>query len=139
MKNYFEACFCKCPVSYGTLFFFIFLAINPNNTNEFAFSGGISEGGLKIVKDGAIISEVYRTNNSTLEAYGGEISIGDMKYDDAGNLWIVSTGVEPLKVLTPAGDWYSFSLSCLFLLPFFHFSPFFLSFLFFSIHFFFSI
>ena len=89
---------------------FVSVAINPKNTNQFAFSGGICAGGLKLVKDGVTITEVYRTNNSTLEAYSGEISIGDMKYDDAGNLWIVCTGVEPLKVLTPAGDWYSFSL-----------------------------
>jgi hypothetical protein len=91
---------------------FVTVAINPNNTNEFAFAGGIAKGGLKIVKDGVTITEVYTETNSTLEASASEneYAIGDMKYDDAGNLWIACMGVEPLKVLTPSGEWYSFSL-----------------------------
>lgn len=88
---------------------FVSVAINPSNTNEFAFCGA-AEGGMKLVVNGSDISRVFNGSNSTLEPNGDKISIGDMKYDDAGNLWIVSTGIEPLKVMTPSGDWYSFSL-----------------------------
>ena len=97
-------------ISYDKDWDFVSVAVNPNNTDEFAFAGGIAEGGLKIVKNGTDISEVYTASNSSLEVNGTKISIGDMKYDEAGNLWIVCTGLEPLKVLTPDGEWYSFSL-----------------------------
>ena len=36
--------------------------------------------------------------------------ISDMKYDDDGNLWVLNKGQEPLKVFTPEGEQYSFSL-----------------------------
>ncbi len=88
---------------------FVSVAINPENTDQFAFCG-VAEGGLKVVNDGSTISAVYNGSNSTLEPNGDKISIGDMKYDDAGNLWMIGSGLEPLKVMTPAGDWYSFSL-----------------------------
>lgn len=88
---------------------FVSVAINPNNTDQMAFSS-FSEGGIKYIADGATISEVYTESNSTLESASNKYAVGDMKFDDAGNLWVVCTGVEPLKVRTPAGDWYSFSL-----------------------------
>ena len=88
---------------------FVAVAVNPNNTNEFAFAG-FAEGGIKIVKNGTTISEVYTTSNSTLEAQGGKMAIGDMKYDNDGNLWVICAGVEPLKVLTATGEWHSFTL-----------------------------
>lgn len=88
---------------------FVSVAINPNNTNQMAFSS-FSQGGIKYVADGTTISEVYTENNSTLEAISTKYAVGDMKFDDQGNLWVISTGIEPLKVRTPAGDWYSFSL-----------------------------
>ena len=88
---------------------FISVAVNPNNTNEFAF-GSFSLGGLKIVKDGKDIVEAYDPENSNIEINGGQISIGDMKYDQDGNLWILNAGIEPLKVFTPDGNNYSFSL-----------------------------
>lgn len=88
---------------------FVSVAINPNNTNQMAFSGN-SEGGLKMVFDGKNVTEVYDENNSSLEANGDKILIGDMHFDQDGNLWIVSTGTEPLKVRTANGEWYSFFL-----------------------------
>lgn len=88
---------------------FVSVVVNPNNTDELAF-GSNSAGGLMIVKDGENISEVYNNTNSALELTGGKIAIGDMKYDNDGNLWILNPGVEPLKMLTPEGVWYSFSL-----------------------------
>jgi len=44
---------------------FVSVAINPNNTNQMAFSS-FSQGGIKYVADGTTISEVYTENNSTL-------------------------------------------------------------------------
>ncbi|UKN00144.1 hypothetical protein K6119_10400 [Paracrocinitomix mangrovi] len=88
---------------------FISVAVNPLNTDEFAFAS-YSAGGLMVVKDGKTISEVYNTQNSPIEAFGGQIKISDIKYDLDGNLWIVNQGIEPLKVLTPEGIWYSFEM-----------------------------
>lgn len=88
---------------------FVSVAINPNNTDQMAF-GSASEGGLKLILNGTDITEIFNSSNSTLESTGSKITIGDMKYDEQGNLWIVNTGIEPLKMMTPNGDWYSFSL-----------------------------
>ncbi len=88
---------------------FVSVAINPNDLNEMAFSG-FSKGGLKVVKNGQTITEVYTEANSVIEAADGDMVITDMKYDDDGNLWIVNKGIEPLKCITPSGAQYSFSL-----------------------------
>ena len=88
---------------------FISAAINPFDTDEFAF-GSSSEGGLMIVKDGENVTEVYNETNGPFEIVGGKIVISDMTYDNDGNLWVVNQGVEPLKMLTPEGIWYSFSM-----------------------------
>jgi len=88
---------------------FIACVINPNNTDEFAF-GSSSQGGLMMVRDGETISEFYDETNSSLERTNGNIVITDMKYDNEGNLWILNKGVEPLKMLDPDGQWYSFTL-----------------------------
>ena len=88
---------------------FVCAAVNQSNTDEFAFSS-FSKGGLKIVKDGKTVSEVWNTDNSVIEAAGESMAITDMKYDDRGNLWIVNKGLEPLKCFTPDGAQYSFSL-----------------------------
>ncbi|MBN4082158.1 hypothetical protein JYT21_00485, partial [bacterium AH-315-B15] len=94
----------------GTDFDFVSVAINQNNTQEMAFSG-FSKGGLKIVRNGVDVTEVYTDSNSPIEAgSGGKMVITDMKYDDDGNLWIVNQGLEPLKCFTPSGAQYSFSL-----------------------------
>lgn len=88
---------------------FISVAVNQNNTDEFAM-GSFSNGGLKIVKDGAQISQVYTSENSVLEDTDGRMVISDLKYDDQGNLWVINKGLEPLKVFLPDGTNYSFSL-----------------------------
>lgn len=91
-------------------FDFISAAVNQSNTDEFAFSS-FSKGGLKIVKDGGAISEVYNSDNSLIETdISGRMIISDMKYDDDGNLWYINKGLEPLKVITADGLEYSFSL-----------------------------
>jgi ligand-binding sensor domain-containing protein len=88
---------------------FISAAVNQNNTDEFAFAS-FSQGGLKVVKEGGAVSEVYNADNSLIEANAGRMAIPDMKYDDDGNLWFINQGLYPLKVLTPEGTMYQFSL-----------------------------
>ncbi len=88
---------------------FVSVAVNQSNTDEFAF-GSFSQGGLKIVRDGENITEVYNASNSILEEDAGRIIVTDLKYDDNGNLWILNKGLEPLKVFTPDGRQYSWTL-----------------------------
>ncbi len=96
-------------ITLGNDWDFVSVAVNQNNTDEFAFSS-FSQGGIKIVSTGSEISTVYTHENSILEAQLGVMAIPDMKYDDAGNLWVINKGNEPLKVFTATGEQYSFSL-----------------------------
>jgi hypothetical protein len=96
-------------IDYNKDWDFISVAINPNNTDQMAF-GSASQGGLKYISDGTSITEVFNQSNSTLEINGSNYTISDIRFDDSGNMWVVCSGVEPLKVMTPQGDWYSFSL-----------------------------
>jgi len=89
----------------------ISVAINPNDIEQMAF-GSYSIGGMCILKNGEII-ESYTENNSDLEVQFGNNGthiISDMKYDDNGNLWIANAGINPLKMLSKDGVWYSFNL-----------------------------
>jgi ligand-binding sensor domain-containing protein len=89
----------------------ISVAINPNNLEQMAF-GSYSVGGMSIINNGEI-TESYNEFNSPLETQignNGTHIIPDMKYDDNGNLWIVNSGVYPLKMLSAEGVWYSYSL-----------------------------
>lgn len=88
---------------------FISVAINPSNTDEMAFSS-FSEGGLKIIRDGLNIIEVYYESNSALETKNGKHVIPDLRFDDQNNLWVVNQGLEPLKVFSPVDGWHSYSL-----------------------------
>ncbi|MBD3636530.1 MAG: hypothetical protein HUJ25_04245 [Crocinitomicaceae bacterium] len=96
-------------IKYDEHWDFISVVVNPENTDELAFASS-SLGGLMVVKDGETISMVYDESNSPIEMYNGKIVISDMKYDNDGNLWIVNQGVEPLKMLSADGIWYSFSM-----------------------------
>jgi len=89
----------------------ISVAINPNNIEEMAF-GSYSKGGMSIVNNGKI-TESYTEDNSPIEIQFGNNGthiIPDMKYDDNGNLWIVNSGTNPLKMLSKDGVWYTFNL-----------------------------
>jgi len=89
----------------------ISVAIDPNNLEEMAF-GSYSIGGMSIVKNGQI-TESFNSGNSPLEIQDGNDGthiIPDMKYDDNGNLWIVNAGINPLKMLSKDGEWFTFSL-----------------------------
>lgn len=88
---------------------FISVAVNPSNTDEMAF-GSLSLGGLKWVKNGDQISDTLTDANSILEKTGSSIALPDMQFDNNGNLWVVNSGLEPLKVFTPDGASYSYSL-----------------------------
>lgn len=88
---------------------FISVAVNQSNTDEYAFAS-FSQGGLKIVKNSTQITDVYNTTNSLLEANADRMIIPDMKYDKNGNLWLINQGLNPLKVITPDGTMYEYSL-----------------------------
>lgn len=87
------------------------IAVNPKNTDEVAFSS-YSKGGLKIV-DGTSFIEQYNKENSPLE---GQLNnetnmvIPDLKYDKNGNLWLINSGNNPLKMLDTDGKWHSYNL-----------------------------
>jgi len=89
----------------------ISVALNPNNLEQMAF-GSYSIGGMSLVNNGEI-TESFNENNSPLEAQignGGTHIIPDMRYDNDGNLWVVNAGVNPLKMLSKDGIWYTFGL-----------------------------
>lgn len=95
-----------------TLWDVICASINPNNIDQMAF-GSYSTGGLKIINSGNIVEETYTYLNSPLEVQSGNGNthiISDLKYDNDGNLWVLNAGVNPLKMLSAEGIWYSFSL-----------------------------
>lgn len=96
-------------IVFGKSFDFISVAVNPDNTDEIVF-GSNSETGLMMIRDGQNVSEVFNQYNSTLEIYNGRYIITDLKYDTDGNLWMTNQGVFPLKMMTPEGIWYEFSM-----------------------------
>lgn len=96
-------------ISLGPDFDFISVAVNQNNTSEYAY-GSFSKDGLKVIKEDGAILDVYNSSNSLIEQSGTNMVISDMKYDDEGNLWFINQGVFPLKVLTPDGQMKAYSL-----------------------------
>lgn len=90
----------------------ICVSINPNNTDQMAF-GSYSVSGLKIINSENTVEETYTYQNSPLEVQTGNGTthiISDLKYDNDGNLWVVNAGVDPLKMLSKDGVWYTFNL-----------------------------
>ncbi|MFA5574309.1 MAG: two-component regulator propeller domain-containing protein [Brumimicrobium sp.] len=90
---------------------FLSTAVNQNNSQEVAF-GTISPSGI-VVTNGNSLDKVYDLTNSGLEEYfnTGWIYVSDLVYDDIGNLWVANSNTNyPLKVLTPEGNWYKYSL-----------------------------
>lgn len=87
------------------------ITVNPKNTNEVAFSS-YSKGGLKIV-DGSKFIGQYDKTNSPLEGQLGNptnMIVPDLKYDENGNLWVINSGNNPLKMLDTDGKWHSYHL-----------------------------
>lgn len=96
-------------IVFGISWDFITVAVNPDNTNELIF-GSSSQSGLMRVTDGENISEIYDQYNSTLEIVSDRYIVTDAKYDQDGNLWLTNPGINPLKMMTPEGVWYEFSM-----------------------------
>jgi hypothetical protein len=73
--------------------------------------------GLLELKDKELIN-IYKTNNSSLQTiYDGQdyIRLGGICFDAENNLWVTNSGVpNPISVLTPSGDWFSFPYGSLF-------------------------
>ncbi len=67
--------------------------------------------------NGVSVFTVYNSSNSSLQrwnAYGNVFfyQINGLSFDASGNLWVTNGFVKnPLSVLTPSGNWKSFSLS----------------------------
>lgn len=88
--------------------------INPSNVNEVLLSSFFS-GILKIENNEAV--EILNTTNSDLESLDIgiptyiDIRIGETKYDDNGDLWVLNSKIEHgIKVLRSSGQWESYSV-----------------------------
>lgn len=95
------------------IFDFLSVSINPLNPEKMAV-GGYSNTPLSIIDITAGTVDTISPYNSPLErtVFGNDWTyISEVVYDDLGNLWILNgLSNEPLKVLTTAGEWYTFSL-----------------------------
>jgi len=92
----------------------IAVSINPVNTDQIAV-GSYSRVPLSLLSDGGQVTDTLTPNNSLLEIGSignGSTEVTDLKYDEAGNLWILNGySNKPLKVLTKEGGWYEFDLA----------------------------
>lgn len=83
-------------------------AVNPKADDEVAI-GGYCPDAVTVITDG--VPQVYNASNSVLEntTFGNNMTcIPSMEYDDDGNLWVVNAyAINPLKVRTSSGTWYS--------------------------------
>ena len=90
---------------------FIAVSINPTNSKEVAFASN-SKGGLKIINDGVFIHQ-FDYQNSPIETQLNNSPnqiISDLQYDKEGNLWVVNSGIDPLKMFDKDGKWHEFNL-----------------------------
>lgn len=95
---------------------------NPSNPQQ-VFISSFFSGLLRVDNDVPTI--LYNQANSGLESLDTgdptyiDVRIGGTTYDNSGNLWILNTKVEnALKVLTPSGEWLSYSITDLIPDPF---------------------
>ena len=98
-------------MDYSSTWDAISVSINPNNTSQIAL-GTYSSGGLKIIENNKVV-KTYTSDNSILDIQpgnGSTIIIGDVKYDDDGNLWVANPGTKGLKMLSKDNAWYSFKV-----------------------------
>ncbi|EDP96649.1 T9SS type A sorting domain-containing protein [Kordia algicida OT-1] len=89
--------------------------VNPSNTSEVYLSSFFS-GMLRIENNEPV--EILNLSNSGLETLNNgnpdyvDIRIGETKYDENGDLWVLNSKVENgLKVLRSSGQWDSFPVS----------------------------
>lgn len=91
------------------------VTVNPSNSEE-VFISSFFSGILKIVEDQP--TEILNTTNSGLESLDIgdpayiDIRIGETKFDQNGDLWVLNTKVENgVKVLRSGGQWDSFPIT----------------------------
>lgn len=88
----------------------LYLVCPDPNSDKIYFASYL--GGL-VVKEGDTYS-LFDKNNSILQGATGDdrrTRISGLGFDEKGNLWINNTNTDkPLVVLTPEGEWYSYSL-----------------------------
>jgi hypothetical protein len=87
------------------------VAVSKNNPNRIAL-GSYSMIPLSIIEDGDTVSKTFESTNSPLTPIIKDYftMISDIKYDDSDNLWVINSYSEnPLKALTPSGEWKSFN------------------------------
>lgn len=89
----------------------ICVAVEPG-TGSKKYFGTWSKGLLEIT--GEEITNLYNADNSSLQGNVADdklVQISGLAFDDDNNLWVVNNGAENiLSMMTPAGEWYSFSL-----------------------------
>lgn len=88
------------------------VSINPKNTNQVAL-GGFSTTPLSLVdKENAIVTDTFSTFNAPFTRFiNGSVFLSSLTYDDNGNLWVANAySIQPLKMLSADGQWYSFNL-----------------------------
>lgn len=88
------------------------VSFNPKNKNQIAVGGASGTPLLLVDKSSLTVTDTFGVYNSTLTQEGdGRAVISSLSYDDDGNLWMINKGnSKPLKLLTPDGQWYEFSL-----------------------------
>ncbi len=89
---------------------FVGVSVNPLNTNQYA-AGSWNKGVAIFDKNGFVAG--YDENNSTLTAITSEnyVRVGDVEYDQAGNLWANCSGTPNLiNRLSPDGTWETWNL-----------------------------
>lgn len=90
---------------------FVQIVIDPNNKDR-VFAGSWGYGVVELNK-GAVV-KVYNESNtdSALQSIAPNeplIRIGGLDFDQSGNLWVASMGVDHLlTVKTPSGSWHSY-------------------------------
>lgn len=89
--------------------------VNPSNTSEVYLSSFFS--GILRIEDNEPV-EILNLSNSGLETLNNgnpdyvDIRIGETKYDDNGDLWVLNSKVENgIKVLRSSGQWESYPVS----------------------------
>ncbi len=88
------------------------VSINPKNTNQVAL-GGFSLTPLSLIdKENGIVTDTFSTSNAPFTRFiNGSVFLSSLTYDDNGNLWVANAySIQPLKLLSADGQWYSFSL-----------------------------
>ncbi len=89
---------------------FVGVSVNPVNTNQYA-AGSWNEGVVIFDENGFVAG--YDESNSPLPSITSQnyVRVGDVEYDQAGNLWVNCAGTSNLmNRLSPDGNWDTWNL-----------------------------